>query len=511
MPWLALGMPHSLSREWWICCLNTLKEARFSASMAERLEKVMKKYTPYLLFCLAAMVALLPAKVSAQTTMFFEGFENRAAFTNNWAVEGFYGEDDPILWGVVNKDFGGEATHAGTNKIYCAANRFLGTTRAPLYQDDMQTVFHRDVDLTGYKGATLTFWYKFRVFPGNEEEFDEFFSDYFSVYIDDEEVFSTLNFPEPTPVTAWTRVTINISGYAGKLSNVKFEFYSDSYSQADGGVAAGEGAYVDDVSLIAYHAYRPDYNLDGSKDLLLQSTDTRASVWYFNGTQYLSNRVLNAGATLGGWRLAGQADFDRDLNSDIFLHHPETGKTMAWIMDGAVKERQIAMRTMPVGWSVVAMADFDRNRAQDIVWQNSAGSVVVWYMNATNQAVFKQQVALPSVGSYFNIVGTSDFNFDGNQDLILQDKRTGSIRVRYLAGVRSIQLSDPYIVLPSTMTFSTAWRAVGTQDMNRDGQPDLIMHHTNGTIVTWLLDGLKVTSQVSMRKVPLAYSVRGHR
>jgi hypothetical protein len=104
-------------------------------------------------------LALVP-KLAAQQVIFSDGFENGLngwlAADNNIDPPGI-----PSYWGVVDSAFGGEGTHGGTNKAYCAAVGYLTTTGpcCPNYRENMAATLSRTINLTGYTNATLSFWY----------------------------------------------------------------------------------------------------------------------------------------------------------------------------------------------------------------------------------------------------------------------------------------------------------------------------------------------------------------
>ena len=135
----------------------------------------------------------------------------------------------PSYWGVVNAVFGGEGTHGGTNKAYCAAVGFAGTTGSPIYLSDMSAYMLRNIDLTTYTNATLSFWHKIsRIEAGY---------DFVRVLIDDNEIFKS----SPTTAQAsWSQITLSLEAYVGASHVLKFLFTSDTTEQR-------EGWYIDDV------------------------------------------------------------------------------------------------------------------------------------------------------------------------------------------------------------------------------------------------------------------------
>lgn len=177
-------------------------------------------------------LSILPGSAA---TIFSDGFEN--GLDANWQ----FGDNDiggtPAYWGVVNFAFGGENTHAGTNKIYCAGIGFAGTTTAPKYQNSMSAYLLRSIDLTGYTNATLSFWFKI---PSIETNYD-----YARIYMDDTEIWI-----RDRAATVWTQTNLSLGGFVGGVHTLKFEFNSDTS-------ITNEGWYLDDISVTDVYTQGP--------------------------------------------------------------------------------------------------------------------------------------------------------------------------------------------------------------------------------------------------------------
>jgi len=182
---------------------------------------------PCHLFLLFA-IGLTP-KLPAQTVIFSDGFENGLS---GWQA-GDYNIDlpgTPSYWGVVNFGFGGTVvgTHSGTNKAYCAAVGFMGTTLSPNYQPNMTAILSRTINLTGYTNATLSFWHQIPAIEGDDY-------DYVQVLVDNAIVWTTNR-----AFTSWTKVTLSLDSFLGAPRNLQFVFVSDRSIQY-------EGWYLDDI------------------------------------------------------------------------------------------------------------------------------------------------------------------------------------------------------------------------------------------------------------------------
>jgi len=162
----------------------------------------------------------------AATTNFFESFESGLT---NWIVGDGNPSGTPAYWGIVGSTFGGEGTHSGGFKAYCAGVGFAGSTVNPQYRDNMTAYLTRTVNLAGYTNATLSFWYKI---PSIESCCDAA-----RVLVGNTELWSANQVQ-----TAWTLVSLSLEPFIGATQTLKFEFYSDSSVE-------NEGLYLDDITL----------------------------------------------------------------------------------------------------------------------------------------------------------------------------------------------------------------------------------------------------------------------
>src|SRR6185295_6703189 len=161
------------------------------------------------------------------TQVLFEGFEG--AFPGSWLAGDADAAGTAAFWDDVDSAFGGEGTHTGNWKGYCAGTGFGGTTASPVYQSNMQAFMQRGIDLTPYTSAQLTFWHKV---PSIENSFD------YSRVLVDGAVIWTNN----AVVAGWTQVTLSLNAFLGGARTLRFEFISDVSVQ-------NEGWYLDDIEV----------------------------------------------------------------------------------------------------------------------------------------------------------------------------------------------------------------------------------------------------------------------
>jgi len=178
---------------------------------------------------------LWPLFAGAQLIILSEDFET--AFPGIWTT-GNTGSGP--TWRDVNSFFGGEGTHSGNWKGYCAgtAYPFGSTEPSPTYTNSMAAYMETEFNLRGCENLiVLRFWSKI---PSIES------------CCDAAKVFANgiLVWSNATPQAAWTEVTVDLSGFVGGLCALRFEFDSDSSITA-------EGWYLDDISVVGYDTIPP--------------------------------------------------------------------------------------------------------------------------------------------------------------------------------------------------------------------------------------------------------------
>src|SRR5262245_31223371 len=195
------------------------------------------------------LILLACRPVLGQTVVLSENFES--TFPGGWTVVDNNPADGAYTWRDVNSGFGGEGTHAGSWKGYCAGTRFPFnfTELAPVYTNNMAAVMSRSIDLSAFPAAQLTFWYKV---PTIEAGFD-----YCRVFIDGTKIWE-LN----SPVAAWTQATLSLNSYAGGTHTLAFEFDSD-------GTVVNEGWYLDDIQVLGF---TPPANDDFANAIVISGT-----------------------------------------------------------------------------------------------------------------------------------------------------------------------------------------------------------------------------------------------
>jgi len=190
---------------------------------------------------------------SVSTTIFSEGFESGFGNGfNGWSVGDSNPSGTTAYWNDVNSAFGGEGTHSGNYKAYCAGTGYGGSSSSPTYQNYMDAYMTRTVNLIGYDDAYVQFYYKM---PSLDIE-DTTVYDYGQLKI------GTIELKKYDAVkTSWTYSIVWLTDYVGGVFDLTWNFHSDE-------IIVYEGWYIDDISIIgsstkdntALHQY--DYYMD---------------------------------------------------------------------------------------------------------------------------------------------------------------------------------------------------------------------------------------------------------
>jgi hypothetical protein len=243
-------------------------------------------------------------------------------------------------------------------------------------------------------------------------------------------------------------------------------------------------------------ANQADFNGDGLPDLILQHSEGFVAASFMDGADLFGSSFFDP-ITPGGpdWRLAGTGDFNRDGNPDLLFQHTD-GQLVVWHMNGvglASVSFLDPSRPGQPGWRVASVVDFHGAGVADLLLQNDDGELALWLMDGVKmKASTLLRPARPSDPGW-RLVGSADFNHDGNTDLVFQHT-DGTLGVWYMRGTRLVEAT-----LLSPLQPASGWRVAGVNDYNRDGRPDLLFQHTNGNLGIWHMNGITLDRATSLR------------
>ncbi|MDB6026463.1 MAG: hypothetical protein JWM68_2686 [Verrucomicrobiales bacterium] len=128
--------------------------------------------------------------------------------------------------------------------------------------------------------------------------------------------------------------------------------------------------------------------------------------------------------------------------------------------------------------------DLNRDGQTDVLWEDTTGHLTLWQMSGIS---FSKGVSLDSLyddnegrsrDAAWRIVGQEDFDQDGNTDLLWQNRDDGSAKIWYLSKTNFISEETlDFLGVPDA-----TWRIVGMADFDNDCQIDAVLQSTDGHV-----------------------------
>ncbi|MEO6739460.1 MAG: FG-GAP-like repeat-containing protein [Chthoniobacteraceae bacterium] len=151
-----------------------------------------------------------------------------------------------------------------------------------------------------------------------------------------------------------------------------------------------------------------DVNGDGFADLVFQNSVGQVYVWFLDGSGNTVNFATGSGLKpgskllygggLGDWRITAVADVNGDGFADLVFQN-SIGQVYVWFLDGSgnavnlttgsgLKPGAKFLYGSGLGdWRVTAVADVNGDSKADLVFQNSAGQIYVWFLDGTGNGI----------------------------------------------------------------------------------------------------------------------------
>jgi hypothetical protein len=242
----------------------------------------------------------------------------------------------------------------------------------------------------------------------------------------------------------------------------------------------------------AHQAPRGDFDTDGRTDLVWRRDGSGDNlVWFMNGRDLTGASFTNPPTFPDtNWRIVGTNDFNLDARTDLLWRHEISGQNVVWFMNGV--NLIGGTFTTPAAladtrWQMVGTGDFDRDGWPDILWRHGfSGENVLWYMNGTTLAsgTFLTPASLPD--TRWKMAGVADFNRDGQQDILWHHSFSGEVVLWYMNG--SVLASGTF-TSPSSLP-DPNWTIAAVGDYDANGNPDIVWHHdVSGQTVLWFMNG----------------------
>ncbi len=279
-------------------------------------------------------------------------------------------------------------------------------------------------------------------------------------------------------------ITVPIVNRAGTQATRSFTV---SLSGASGAaLAAPTSATVSITNAAAANPAVPDFDGDGDPDIFWFNTDTNAlHLWVMNGTTLVGDYFFT---TLPSpWKVAGLADFNGDGSMDMVWHNATDGTAIVLHLANGSYLGAAVLFGLPADWGIEGVADFNADGKPDFLMRSaSTGVAFAWYFANGVPTGLDGLFSLPS---NWKVQGVADFTGDGQPDLLLRDTDTG------LALVWGTVYSGGALALAPAPTalfsLDPLWEVVQATDWDGDGDPDLLVRNTStGVVFVWTYDGL---------------------
>jgi hypothetical protein len=226
--------------------------------------------------------------------------------------------------------------------------------------------------------------------------------------------------------------------------------------------------------------------VEGEITLLWQHTSGALALWTLENGR-LADGVALQGVPQPGpeWVVVGTADFDKDGHADILWQHIGTGRLAVWYMTGIQLRQGTLLTSLPLtgpGWRVVGLEDFHGDGEPDLLWQHVDGWLGLWRMQGLNLVNAALLQDLPVAGREWRVAAVQDLNGDGQPDLLWQHQ-SGALAIWSMQGV---QLGQAAMIQGAPLP-GPHWQVVGTRPI--EGETELLWMDNRGALATWRLQG----------------------
>ena len=188
-----------------------------------------------------------------------------------------------------------------------------------------------------------------------------------------------------------------------------------------------------------------DVDGDGTDDIVWRNANDNSVVAFLMDGCNAPQTLTLAVAADPAWKFAGIGDVDGDGTFDLLWQDDGSNSLIEWLIGaGGAVTQQTLDETGQSGWQVAAVADFNGDGKADVLWRDPASqNLALWSSNGMDFDVATVEPATtatfaaaddifddgfegaahaaPALSSVWTILGASDFDHDGNSDILLAD------------------------------------------------------------------------------------------
>jgi predicted outer membrane repeat protein len=192
-------------------------------------------------------------------------------------------------------------------------------------------------------------------------------------------------------------------------------------------------------------------------------------------------------------------DFNADGKSDLLFQNTDATPQI-WLMNGTSVISETSLPDPPVQWKIVGSGDFNGDGDADILWLNTINNApAIWIMNGTTMV---NGATLPAPPPSWRIAGIGDFYGTGDADILWQNTN-GAVTIWEMNGT-SIVNNTPLTTPPAGL------KVVATGDFNGDGHADILFINTLTNAPTiWEMNGTSIIGQATLAAPPPQWEIVG--
>lgn len=224
------------------------------------------------------------------------------------------------------------------------------------------------------------------------------------------------------------------------------------------------GALLDDVRVF-------------DKYLIFQSADRQLAAWLLSDGKFVEASFMDVSqvANRSNFRLIAHRNSEGDGVREFY--YQTTLGAVGWstvrIRDGRLHVPE---------WQAFGVGDLDNDGMKDILFQHLEGWLGAWMMSGT---VIQRVEHSASPSAKWRAFGVSDLNDDGQMDILFQHAVSRKLAVLFMHGTVSLDLK----VLRNGHPLAAGWEVGGIADMDDNGTGDILLHHIDGRVAAWLMEG----------------------
>ena len=212
-----------------------------------------------------------------------------------------------------------------------------------------------------------------------------------------------------------------------------------------------------------------DINKDGQPDFIFQNTNGSMAAWIMNGTAVQEFRILRKQFSL--WKVIGASDLNSDAQTDLFLRDRKGRLAIMFFKKTKFTGATLLPRKLviPETWRLVGFNDFDGDLKTDILWQDTEGRLVVWFMNGKKYLRSTYLDEGRPLATDWRPVAVGDIDGDQQKDILFQHA-DGKVAIWSMTSTNVVSSSELFPNRP----IQAGWKIRGLADLNKDGRADLI-------------------------------------